>query len=144
MLQRVFSVFFLIFTPAILSAEDNNLAYIQDYLDFAAYSEGAISTEQVEELGEQHFVFVDTRNTDQFEKGHIPGALHVEWREILQRQDEIPQDKPVILYCETGLLSSKAQFMLQLAGFDNVKVLWGGYLVWSARQTFEEALLNRK
>ena len=84
-------------------------------------------------------MFVDTRNKGQFEAGHIPGARHIEWREILARRDEIPTDVPVVLYCETGLLSSKAHFALSVSGRENVKVLWGGYLMWSARQSFEDA-----
>ena len=89
-------------------------------------------------------IFIDARNKGQYQKGHIPGAINIEWRQILTRRNEIPKDKTVILYCETGLLSSKAHFALRVAGWENVKVLWGGYLVWSARQSFEDALTKSK
>ena len=113
---------------------------IQEYLDFAEYSEAAISTEQLTSIEADNILFIDARNKGQYAEGHIPGAVNIEWRQVLARRHEIPKDRPVILYCETGLLSSKAQFALSVAGWDNVKVLWGGYLVWSARQTFEESL----
>jgi len=112
---------------------------MREYMEFAEYAEGSISTDQLASIDTKGIVFVDTRNRGQFDAGHIPGALHIEWREILSRRGEIPTDQPVVLYCETGLLSSKAQFALSVAGRDNVKVLWGGYLMWSAHQSFEDA-----
>ena len=126
-------------------AEDNPaIEAMQEYLEFAEYSEGSISTEQLASVEPGEIYFVDTRNKGQFDEGHIPGAVNIEWRQILSRRDEIPTDKPVVLYCETGLLSSKAHFALKVAGRDNVKVLWGGYLMWSARQSFEEAQKQKK
>ena len=121
-------------------AEDNPaIEAMQEYMEFAEYSEGSISTEQLASIETGEISFIDTRNKGQFDEGHIPGAVNIEWRQILSRRDEIPTDKPVVLYCETGLLSSKAHFALRVAGRENVKVLWGGYLMWSARQGFEEA-----
>lgn len=121
-------------------AEENPaIDAMQEYMAFAEYSEGAISTEQLASIEAGEIFFVDTRNAGEFAKGHIPGAVNIEWRGILERRKEIPQDKPVVLYCEAGLLSSKAHFALKIAGWDNVKVLWGGYLVWSAKQSFENA-----
>ena len=126
-------------------AEDNPaIEAMQEYLEFAEFSEGAISTEQLASIEPGEIVFVDTRNKGQFDEGHIPGAMNIEWRQILSRRAEIPTDRPVVLYCETGLLSSKAQFALRVAGRENVKVLWGGYLMWSARQSFEEARKQNK
>ena len=48
-------------------------------------------------------------------------------------------DKTVVLYCDTGLLSAKAHLVLRLAGYENVKVLQGGYLMWSQEQGSKEA-----
>lgn len=129
----------LLATGKLLADEHDMFEFMQEYLDFAPYSDGTISSEQLNDAGLENFFFIDTRNSGQFNQGHIPGAINIDWREILKRKHEVPKDKSVVLYCETGLLSSKAQYMLQLAGYDNVKVLWGGYLVWSARQSFEEA-----
>jgi len=127
--------------PAIAFAENSPaIEAMQEYLDFAEYSEGSISTEQLTSIEAENILFVDARNKGQYKEGHIPGAINIEWRQILARRDQIPKDRPVVLYCETGLLSSKAHFALRVAGWENVKVLWGGYLVWSARQSFEDAL----
>ena len=121
-------------------AEDNPaIEMLQEYLDFAEYSEGSISTDQLSSIDSEKILFVDTRNKAQYKEGHIPGAINIEWRQILSRRNELPTDRTIVLYCETGLLSSKAHLALRMAGRENVKVLWGGYLMWSARQSFEEA-----
>jgi rhodanese-related sulfurtransferase len=133
------SLLLLSASSSFVMASEEVLDTIQEYLDFAEYAEGSISTEQLASVEDNSIFFVDTRNAGQFREGHIPGAINIEWRSILKRRAEIPKDKPVVLYCETGLLSSKSQFMLKLAGYDNVKVLWGGYMVWTARQSFENA-----
>lgn len=118
---------------------DSGIETIQEYLEFAEYAEGSISTEQLASIEQDKIFFVDTRNKGQYDAGHIPGAVNIEWRQVLSRRNEIPSDKPVVLYCETGLLSSKAHLALKVAGRENIKVLWGGYLMWSTRQSFEEA-----
>jgi rhodanese-related sulfurtransferase len=130
----------VVFFSGSANAEDNPaIEAMQEYLDFAEYSEGSLSVEQLASIDNSDIVFIDARNDGQYKQGHIPGAINIEWRQILARRDEIPTDKPVVLYCETGLLSSKAHFALRVAGRENVKVLWGGYLMWSARKSFNEA-----
>ena len=144
MLRTGIFVTALLFTVNLAAAEPDMFDIMQEYLDFAPYADGTISSEQVAEIGIDNFVFIDNRNARQFASGHIPGAINIDWREILKRKNEIPKDQTVVMYCETGLLSSKAHYMLQLAGYDNVKVLWGGFLVWSARQSFEDAAKHSK
>jgi rhodanese-related sulfurtransferase len=126
-------LFFLFASGALLAQESPALAEIQDYLDFATYGDGTISVEQLEDAGSE-ILFIDSRSADQFEQGHIAGALNIEWRDILKRKDEVPRDRTVVFYCNTGTLSAKAQFILRLSGYDNAKVLHGGYEAWKANQ----------
>ncbi len=124
----------LLLGAAAMAEENPTLETIQEYLEFAEYSDGAIMPEQLASIDRKDIVFVDARNPGRFEAGHIPGAMNIEWRQILEREDEIPKDKSVVLYCDTGLSSSKAYFILRLAGRENVKVLRGGYLMWSVQR----------
>lgn len=112
---------------------------MQEYMDFAEYGEGAIATEQILDAGVAAFTFVDVRSPVQYQAEHIPGAMNIEWRQILARRAELPDDRPAVLYCDTGLLSSKAQFALRVAGVDNVKVLYGGLLMWRAQRGLQES-----
>ncbi|WP_456417885.1 rhodanese-like domain-containing protein [Thiolapillus sp.] len=124
----------LLLFGAAMAEENPALETIQEYLEFAEYADGAIMPEQLASIDRKDIVFVDARNPERFEAGHVPGAMNIEWRQILERQDEIPRDKSVVLYCDTGLSSSKAYFILRLAGRENIKVLRGGYLMWRAQR----------
>ena len=124
--------------PAVIADETQAIDAIQEYMEFAEYSDGAISTAQLASVGAGEILFIDTRSADQYGSGHIHDARNIEWREVLARKDEIPTDKSVVLYCDTGLLSAKAHLALRLAGYENVKVLLGGYLAWSLEQSSKE------
>ena len=121
--------------PVASPAEESQaLDAIQAYLDFATYSDGTITLEQLENSGTAEVLFIDARDSRQFDEGHIPNAVNIEWRQILDRRNEVPDDRPVVFYCNTGTLSAKAQFILRLAGQENVKVLHGGYEEWKRHQ----------
>ena len=76
---------------------------------------------------------VDIREADEHAREHIPGAVNIEWRQVLAKSSQIPKDKTVLLYCNTGTLSSQAGFALRVAGWDNVKILQGGMTEWKAK-----------
>ena len=103
---------------------------VQDYMDFATYEQGIILPQQLDEAVFKAATFIDTRDAEQFEAGHIPGAQNIEWREIPARLDELPESGMVILYCNTGSLSSQATFAARLLGRENVVVLQSGFTGW--------------
>ncbi|MCU7797605.1 MAG: rhodanese-like domain-containing protein [Candidatus Thiodiazotropha sp. (ex Semelilucina semeliformis)] len=132
---RLLTLMLLISVSGLASADEEvALEHIQSFLDFATYNEGAITREQLASTDLSQIQFIDTRPAEQYEMSHIPDAMNIDWREILTRKDEIPQNKPVVLYCNTGLASSKAQLILRLSGYENVKVLSGGYREWKATE----------
>ncbi len=119
-----------------LSAQD--LAdEIIGYMDFATYDAGIILPEQLTEDIWDALYFVDTRDAAQFNAGSIPGAVHIEWREIPARLDELPADKKVVLYCNTGTLSAQATFAARLMGHENVVVLQSGFDGWQANAAYQ-------
>ena len=59
-----------------------------------------IDVDRAFELYRQRQVtFVDVRSRDDFERGHIPGALSVPISELSRRIDEIPREHAVVTYC---------------------------------------------
>lgn len=56
------------------------------------------------------------------------GARNIEWREVPTRASEIPRDRKVILFCNTGSLSAQALFALRVAGYGNALVLQTGFI----------------
>jgi rhodanese-related sulfurtransferase len=100
------------------------------YIEFEPYESGIILPAQLTADVWQDLYFVDTRDAAQFAAGTIPGAVHIEWREVPGRLEELPRDRKVILFCNTGSLSAQATFAARLLGRDNVVVLQSGYLGW--------------
>ncbi len=132
-MKTLYFILLLISLPA-WAEEDPVLDALQEYLDFAEYADGAITPEQLASIDDSNVLFVDVRSAERYRAGHIPGALNIEWRQILERRGEIPRDRPVVLYCDTGLASSRGYLILRLAGRENLKVLRGGYLMWKEKQ----------
>jgi phage shock protein E len=63
---------------------------------------------------------VDVRTQDEWNRGHLEGALHIEWQDILQLSSDINKDEKIYLYCRSGNRSGKATKILEDAGYINV------------------------
>ena len=63
---------------------------------------------------------VDVRTQDEWNRGHLEGALHMEWQDILQLSSDINKDEKIYLYCRSGNRSGKATKILEDAGYINV------------------------
>ena len=111
-------------------ADEAAVEAMAEYLMFQEYESGIILPQQIDQSVFEAVTFIDTRDLEQFEKQTIPGAIHIEWRQVLERMDEIPTEKKVIVFCNTGSLSAQAAFSLRVAGFDNVVVMQSGFLGW--------------
>jgi rhodanese-related sulfurtransferase len=81
----------------------------------------------------ENFLLVDVREDNEWEKGHIPGAVHM-GKGIIERDIEIkvPQtDTKVILYCGGGFRSALVADNLQKMGYTNVESMDGGWRGWT-------------
>jgi adenylyltransferase/sulfurtransferase len=77
-------------------------------------------------------VLVDVRERDEWEEGHIPGAIHVPRGYLESRIEQaVPdKDRPVVLYCAGGSRSAFAAKTLEELGYTNVASLAGGFGEW--------------
>ena len=81
-------------------------------------------------------VFIDARSAEEFKAGHILGALSLPWNDFNKlfnsAAPEIPQDKPIIAYCdgESCGLSKELALALKDLGYADVRVLINGWSVW--------------
>ena len=64
---------------------------------------------------------IDVRTEAEWNTGHLEGALHIEWQEILKISSDIKKDEEIFLYCRSGNRSGKATKILLEAGYDNAK-----------------------
>lgn len=115
-------------SPAV--ADEAAIEAMQEYMEFSTYEAGIILPQQITKEIFDDVLFIDTRDAGQFDEETIPGALNIEWREVLSRIDEIPTGKKVILFCNTGSLSAQATFALRVAGRENAVVLQTGLSGW--------------
>jgi rhodanese-related sulfurtransferase len=126
--------------PTQALAEDKAVVdAMEAYLDFVDYGGATIFPEQIPKDDWKKFFVIDARDATQFNKEHIPGATNIEWRRVLSERGRIPKDKPVLLYCNTGSLSAQAGFALRVAGFENVRILQGGFAEWKAKGGLDAA-----
>ena len=120
-----------------VQADEAAVEAMQEYLMFSEYEAGIILPSQIDQTVFETATFIDTRDADQFDAAHIPTAINIEWREVLDRIDEIPESGLTILYCNTGSLSAQAVFALRVAGRDNVVVLQSGFTGWQETAAYK-------
>ncbi|MGZ4617744.1 MAG: adenylyltransferase/sulfurtransferase MoeZ [Frankiaceae bacterium] len=85
---------------------------------------------EMRQRGEQ-FLLVDVREPAEFEIVRIPGSMLIPKGELPSRMSELPLDRPVILYCKTGVRSAESLAVLKAAGFSTAKHVQGGVTAWS-------------
>jgi len=110
---------------------------MEEYLDFSEYGSSLIWPEQIPAEDWKKVMVIDARDASQFAREHIPGAVNIEWRQAVARRGDIPRDRMVVVYCNSGSLSAQAVFALRLLGWDNVKVLQDGLEGWKKKGGFE-------
>ena len=129
----------LLLAPAAWADKAAAIDEMEAYLEFVDYGGGVIFAEQIPADEWKKMVIIDARDAGQFAKGHIPGAINMDWRQILAKRNTIPKDKPVIVYCNTGSLSAQAGFAMRVAGWENLRILQGGMEEWKAKGGFDAA-----
>ncbi|MDQ1634846.1 MAG: sulfur-carrier protein adenylyltransferase/sulfurtransferase [Frankiaceae bacterium] len=77
------------------------------------------------------FLLVDVREPAEFEIVSIPGATLIPKGDIPAHLSELPQDKPIVLYCKTGIRSAEALATLKGAGFASATHVQGGVTAWA-------------
>ena len=75
---------------------------------------------------------VDVRTPDEFALGSLKGAVNIPLDDMRERMQEIPQDKPIYLYCGVGLRGYLASNILLMNGYKEVKNLIGGLKLYKA------------
>ncbi|MEO8842626.1 MAG: rhodanese-like domain-containing protein [Kofleriaceae bacterium] len=86
------------------------------------------------ERGRHDLVLLDVREKEAFDRGHLPGAIHLPRGQLELRVDkELPDPSARILaYCQLGRISTLATATLRTMGFQRAVALDGGYDAWVA------------
>ncbi|RLD41344.1 MAG: hypothetical protein DRI88_12685 [Bacteroidetes bacterium] len=74
---------------------------------------------------------LDIRNTEDFDDGHIKGAIHTSLGDIITKAKEVGTDKPILVVCYTGQTAARAVMALRLSGFPDAQVMKFGMSYWN-------------
>jgi glyoxylase-like metal-dependent hydrolase (beta-lactamase superfamily II)/rhodanese-related sulfurtransferase len=119
---------------------DNVIGYLKGGL--LSWNLAGLPTEHVEQINpaelnqqlalDKDMVLVDARSAQEFEQIRIQGAKNITAPDLRQRHSELPEDKPIVVICGTGMRSSLAASILQSKGFKDVKNVAGGMSGYAA------------
>lgn len=98
-----------------------------------------ISLSEAEDLWfNQQAVFIDSRSREEYDLGHIPGAISVPLEEVKRGNDKflesLQPDRTFVIYCEGGDCQTSLNLgkILYQRGFKNLKIFSGGWAEWAA------------
>ena len=77
---------------------------------------------------DENALLVDVRRTTEWNEGHVAGARHVHLGYLRGRRDELPTDRPILLYCRTGNRSGIGTSLLLAEGCSDVRNIDGGMI----------------
>ena len=86
-------------------------------------------------------LLIDVRSQEEFENGHVEGAVNIPVDSLRERLKELPKDKEIIEYCQVGLRGYVASRILKQHGF-NVKNITGGYKSIIDKNSHSEEIKN--
>lgn len=77
------------------------------------------------------YVILDVRTQEEYDQGHIPGAILIPDYEIAERAEEVLTDKNqlILVYCRSGRRSKNASQILVELGYTNIRE-FGGIIDW--------------
>ena len=92
-----------------------------------------ITAQQAKELMDSQtgYVILDTRTQEEYDEGHIPGAIVIPYDEITEKAEGILLDKDqlILVYCRSGRRSKIAAEALVELGYTNIRE-FGGIIDW--------------
>jgi adenylyltransferase/sulfurtransferase len=126
------------------SEKPSQTALLPDYEAFCGVLSDAAevavkdSTISVSELkgkidNKENFLLIDVREPSEFEIVRIPGSVLIPKQGFLDGSAlaGLPQDKPIILHCKSGVRSAECLAILKSAGFADATHVSGGVVAWA-------------
>ena len=92
-----------------------------------------ITAEEAKQImdSEEGYIILDVRTQEEYDQGHIPGAIVISHDEIEEKAEEVLTDKKqlILVYCRSGRRSKLAAEALVELGYTNIKE-FGGIIDW--------------
>ncbi len=92
-----------------------------------------INMEELKQKQKKGAKIIDVRSLQEFNEGHLQGAINIPYYEIRNSINNILKNKEqeIVLYCETGARSKQAYKRLLKMKYKNVYNLYGGLEKWT-------------
>ena len=87
---------------------------------------------EMQQADKSQVTLVDVRTPDEYALGTIPGAINIPLDDLRERLADIPENKPVYLFCGVGLRGYLASNILKSKGYPDVRNLIGGLKTYEA------------
>ena len=87
---------------------------------------------ELQQADKSQVTLVDVRTPDEYALGTIPGAINIPLDNLRERLADIPENKPVYLFCGVGLRGYLASNILKSKGYPDVRNLIGGLKTYKA------------
>ena len=87
---------------------------------------------EMQQADKSQVTLVDVRTPDEYALGTIPGAINIPLDNLRERLADIPENKPVYLFCGVGLRGYLASNILKSKGYPDVRNLIGGLKTYKA------------
>lgn len=87
---------------------------------------------EMQQADKSQVTLVDVRTPDEYALGTIPGAINIPLDNLRERLADIPENKPVYLFCGVGLRGYLASNILKSKGYPDVRNLIGGLTTYNA------------
>lgn len=87
---------------------------------------------EMQQADKSQVTLVDVRTPDEYALGTIPGAINIPLDNLRERLADIPENKPVYLFCGVGLRGYLASNILKSKGYPDVRNLIGGLKTYDA------------
>jgi phage shock protein E len=82
---------------------------------------GKLESSEAHHLVQAGARLIDVRTAEEFESGHIPGAVNIPVQELERRLNEVKANgQPIVLYCRSGARSASAAQILKRSGYPEV------------------------
>lgn len=108
-------------TAILVANEEENVMYHQ------------ITAEEAKNImdSSEGCIILDVREQDEFDAGHIPGAVLIPYEQITGKAETMLPDKDaqILVYCRSGRRSKIAAAALAQLGYTNIKE-FGGIIDW--------------
>ena len=83
-------------------------------------------------LKDSQTILIDVREPSEYRSGYIPNAINIPLRTLGQSLDQIPHDRPVVIYCASGYRSAMGVMTLHLLGYEKVQGFPPSFAGWKA------------